>query len=309
MHRLRLACFCLASIAVRPLFAALDPPSLARELRHDEARLDAGYRAEVLAALPPLWNVSAGQKEYTISTRPLRTLLESASNGDNRAPEAQVWLEHLAVHLETSSVRPEAGDATDGALERILERPEFAFMKPPSAWDRLRERMNAWIVEFLSRIFQTIARYPTESRVFFWVLLAGVLVALAWWLLRRWSRDGPLSLKLPSPVPSRTADQWLLAAKAASDRGDFRAAIQCAYWAGVTRMEDRGLLLRNRAQTPRETLRAATKRNTGSVSSTVTPLSALTSCLERFWYAGLPARHEDFSACVKALETLGCRLD
>ena len=74
-------------------------------------------------------------------------------------------------------------------------------------------------------------------------------------------------------------------------------------------LEERGALPRNRARTPRESLRLFALPRVGPAPAAAAPLGVLTNGLERFWYAGYAASADDFSACVGASEALGCRLD
>jgi hypothetical protein len=96
----------------------------------------------------------------------------------------------------------------------------------------------------------------------------------------------------------RTEEEWLAAAHRAAAEGDWRQAIHNAYWAAITRLQRSGALPEDRTRTPREYLRLFSGRE---------PLAALTSGLERFWYARRIARPEDFRESLNHLETLGCK--
>jgi hypothetical protein len=101
-----------------------------------------------------------------------------------------------------------------------------------------------------------------------------------------------------------TWQTWVVAAREAADRGDRRAAIRCAYWAAVVRLQDLRLLPQDLTRTPREYLGLIPRHD-----DTQPSLAALTSALERFWYAGRAANADDFRESVNHLEALGCRLD
>ena len=143
----------------------------------------------------------------------------------------------------------------------------------------------------------------------FWTLIGGAVLAFLVWLFRRWDRAELLSMNIPSDATPRTSNQWILAARAFSAEGDFRKAIQCAYWAAIVRLEELGRLPRNRPHTPREYLSLVATARGGGPSPYSAPLGALTKQLERCWYAGMPASAQDFAACLSALEAFGCRVD
>jgi hypothetical protein len=304
--------FCLASLLPgRLLLAASDPASLAAELRRIATQLGQGQSAPFLKALPPAWDVATAEGSYAISTQPLRDLLSRSAQGGRRdnVQQAQAWLDYLATHLEQSSAAPRAAAGAPDELARILARPEFRGIGPPSQWDLIRERIAAWLVNLFAGVFSFVQQHSTESEIFFWVLVSVAVGLLGFWLLRAWTRKERVSLSLPVAAPARTSNQWILAARAASEQGDFRKAIQCAYWAAIVRLEDTGALPRNQPHTPRECLRLISRPRAGEPSRLAEPLSALTAGLERHWYAGRTASAEDLSACFGALEALGCQLD
>ena len=300
---MRVLLSCLAGvICCCPLFAAFDPDSVAAEVRSLEAQLDQGEMAGVLAGLPREWYVSTSEGSYTISSQPLRDLIAA----QNRT-QAKAWLEHLAVHLGGSSAAPRSSAHAIQELTRILARREFEGIGPPSPWELLQERIRAWVGRFFERFFGFVAQYPTESKIFFWTLIGAAALVFLIWLFRRWDRAELVLMNIPSDVSPRTSNQWIVAARAASSQGDFRKAIQCAYWAAIVRLEELGTLPRNRPHTPREYLGlVSTARGGGTYSA---PLGALTTQLERCWYAGMTATAQDVSACLSALEAFGCRVD
>ncbi len=309
---MRATFFCLVNLLLcRLLLAASDPASLAAELRRIEAQIDQGQGASVRKALPKEWVVSTPEGSYTISTEPLQDLLKSnLGNERENQQEAHAWLDHLAAHLEQSSSVSRVDADADGEIARILARPEFRGIGPPSQWDLIRGRIQVWFANLLGRVFSFVQQHSSESKVFFWVVMIAAVVTIGAWLLRRSTRQERLSLGIASPaVPARTSNEWIVAARSASERGDFRQAIQCAYWAAIVRLEDMGSLPRNQPHTPRECLRMISERRKGEPSQFAAPLSALTAGLERHWYADKTARAEDVSACFGALEALGCRLD
>jgi hypothetical protein len=287
--------------------AAPDPAALAAELRRLGAQIDAGRAAPVLAALPPAWEVDMGGGQRSISTAPLRKLLERPATG---AGAAKAWLEYLAAHLDGYSQAPRATRDAQGKLERILGRREFAGIGPPSAWELWRQRMAAWVNDLLRRIFASIPADSTAGAILTWVLLAGTVGAAGFLLLRLWMRDDPAGL-LPADgfrARARTSYDWLRAAREAAAQRDWRGAVQCAYWAGIAGLEETGALPCDRTHTPREYLRLLAPSSPDAASPLAQPLAELTTRLERFWYARSSAGAEDFAACLKSLEAMGCRV-
>jgi len=308
---MRAILFCPAGLILCWPLTAADPFAVVREIRRAETQLDQGNIALVLATLPAQWDISTPEGSYVISSRPLRELIAAQAQnprGDSLM-QAREWLEHLAAHLEGSSVAPPSITVADEELARILSRRELEGVGPPSQWELLQERIRAWLGRFFERLFGFVAQYPTESRIFFWTLIGGTVLAFLVWLFRRWDRTELLSMNIPSDATPRTSNQWILAARAFSAQGDFRKAIQCTYWAAIARLEELGTLPRNRPHTPREYLGLVSTSRTGEPSQYLAPLAALTTQLERCWYAGMTATAQDFSACLSALEAFGCRVD
>jgi hypothetical protein len=299
--------------AAAQLRTALDPASLAAELRTLEASLSDQTASHAAISLPPAWEVETPERRYSISTTPLRTIL--ASGGKVPIGQAKQWLDQLAGQLESFAAEPARSTANArGKLNRILARPEFAGAGPPSALERLRDRVRAWIVALLDRIFGFVASHPASSQILFWIVLAGTVGFLALWLVRLWSRDAQL-LKLPAPNPAahelRTWEEWLRAARKAAEQGDSRQAIHCAYWAGIVRLQGTGALPADRTRTPREYLGLLTPgpENNISAENARQPLAALTQGLERFWYARRAAGNEDFRESLRHLAALGCNVE
>jgi hypothetical protein len=290
---------------------APDPASLAAELRTLETSLS-DPDSPAAAALPRAWEVETPERRYSISTSRLRAILVSGRQSRNQ--EARLWLDQLAQQLEGFGAEPsrsEAGERT--RLNAILSRPEFGGAGPPSALARLRDRVRAWIIDFLNKIFEFAASHPAGSQILFWIILAGAVGFLALWLIRLWSQDIQF-LKLPAPNPAahelRTWEEWFAAARKAADQGDSRHAIHCAYWAGIIRLQGAGALPADRTRTPREYLALLVSEEAGRRPAPLRePLAALTHELERFWYARRSASYEDFRESLRHLAALGCNVE
>ena len=263
---MRAILFCAAGVIFCwPLLAVSDASEAAAEMRNIEAQLDRGEIAPVVAALPEQWTISTPEGSYTISSKVLRDLIAQTPRGSG-LPRAKEWLDHLAAHLDGSAVTPRASGNAHQELTRILARREFDSVRPPSQWELLQERIRNWLGRFFQRLFGFAAQYPTESKIFFWTLIGGAVLAFLVWLFRRWDRAELLSMNIPSDTTLRTSNQWIVAARAFSADGDFRKAIQCTYWAAIVRLEEIGRLPRNRPHTPREYLSLVTTSRGGEPS-------------------------------------------
>lgn len=299
------------TLAVAQLRAPYSPRSLAAELRGLQSVL--GDRSGAQArALPSAWDVETPERRYSISTEPLRTLLEAArrDKSDSSIRQAKAWLGMLAQQLEGFETAARVSSAGARArLDRILAGHEFAGAGPPSPLELLRRRIAGWIQKVLQRIFGAMAEHPTTSEFLFWVLAAGCVGFLAVWLLRWWTRDRGIP---PLPRPDRTqttvltSEEWLAAAHRAAAEGDWREAIHNTYWAAISRLQQSGALPEDLTHTPREYLRLV--RAGEDAGETARATAALTSGLERFWYARRAARAEDFCESLNHLEALGCQV-
>jgi hypothetical protein len=279
----------LAHAQSPPVFP--DPASLAAELH----RL--GNSGQIASSLPASWVVEASGRRYSISTAPLRRM---SSEQAQRA-----WLDQLARQLESASAQPIPSRSARTQLDHILSRREFAPVRPPTLWERITQRILDWIGGILRKIVAYAKQHPTGGTILFWLAAAVAVGFLGFWLLRLWSGKRRTQIPHPEPAaPGWTWQQWALAAREARDRGDLRGAIHCAYWAAVVRLQDLQLLPRDLTRTPREYLGLLPKQEIYRV-----PLAALTSALERFWYAARPVSPADLRESLDQLEALGCRLD
>lgn len=217
----------------------------------------------------------------------------------------RTWLDQLATQLESFPASANTPASARTQLDRILSRREFAPVRPPTFWERLSQRILDWIAGIIRGIVAYAKQHPTGGTILFWLAAAGAVGLLGFWLLRLWTGKRRTPLSQPEPATlGWTWQQWLLSAREARDRGDMRTAIHCAYWAAVVRLQEMQLLPRDLTRTPREYLGLLSDAEISRV-----PLTALTSALERFWYAARPASPADLRESLDHLEALGCRLD
>jgi hypothetical protein len=260
--------------------------------------------------LPKKWNVTTPERSYSISAGPLREKLTDAS-----LTSAQEGLDRLALEIESySDLRIVDPQEARSELTRILAQPEFAAVHPPSAWDLFRQRLSAWFAELLYRIFRGITGYPIGGTILFWLLVLGGVLFVAVWVFRFLVSRDRMDV-LPTGeflVPARTWQEWVRLSRVAARRGDYREAVHAAYWAGIVRLQDTGVLPKDRAKTSREYLHIVSDPAAYDLIAQPAlrePLAGLTARLERTWYANRGARPEDFTDSVRQLKELGCPLE
>jgi Domain of unknown function (DUF4129) len=300
-----------------PVEKVYDVTSFAAELQRLDAELQKKSSPTSIKdfrnGLPPSWNVSTPERDYSISTKPLRDQLTG-----NSAANAGSWIEHLQMEVE-SAQRAEGQPlaAAQTQLNKILAGRGFEGVRPPTYLELLREGASAWLQRMLLKLFSGLSRHPIGAKVLFWVVLIAGVGFVALWIFRYISGRDSMNFFQPgsTTVTARTWQEWIRAAREAAARGDFREAVHSAYWAGISRLEETGALPRDRTKTPREYLRLVDTQARGAeveghaAEDYRKPLAALTSRLERIWYANRMARLEDFDDTLRQLEALGCSLE
>ncbi|MGJ5815963.1 DUF4129 domain-containing protein [Paludibaculum fermentans] len=290
-------------LAVTALPAQQSPANLAAELRHWSTAVEQGSAAPA-ATLPAEWVVDVSGETFTFSTAPLKAHLQSGSKKEQRAG-ISAWLDFLADSLDSGTAA--APDPSAAAkLKRILARPEFRPPQPPNQWDLFWKEFGRWVEALLERLFGFTGQHPGSIQAFLWLLLIGASGTLVYLLMRSWrqeTRTSPLSPGRP-PDPSLNSAAWLAAAQATRRQGDVAGSIQCCYWAGVTHLQEAGLLPPHFSHTPREHLRLLAGRQEVKAA-----LGILCTRLERCWYARAVPDDQDLATCFGALKDLGCPVD
>lgn len=290
-----------------------DARSFGAELHRIDALLQskpsATRIAELRKALPQSWNVATPERTYSISTEPLRSQLDAPSIG-----KAEAWIELLQVEIKASESSVTSSTAAKQELEHILRGAEFAGVRPPGPIELMRARVAAWLGKMFERLFRAMGQHPIGAQILYWLLLVGGVAFVALWIFRYFSNRDSMTAFKPAThiITARTWQEWLRSARQAASRGDFREAVHSAYWAGIARLEDIGAVPHDRTKTPREYLRIVAPSNSehANVRTDVKePLTALTSRMERAWYANRGASSEDFRESLRQLEALGCPLD
>lgn len=296
-----------------PVSSVYDRTSFTAELRRISNLLKKKPSKNEMAALrdslPKHWTVSTPEGSFSISSQPLRNQLTSLSN-----EKAQAWINHLEQEVEFSGQSAPGFHNEREELDRILARSEFGAVRPPSAWELLRQRMEAWIERMLVRLLGGASRHPIGGEILFWFLVVAAVGVVAMWVFRFFASRDRGSVLEPSAnmMAVRTWQEWIREAREASSRGDFREAVHSAYWAGIARLEDLGAVPKDRTRTPREYLQLVVESADGQLAPPPVhqePLTALTKELERIWYANRGAGLEDFRESLRHLEALGCPLE
>ena len=308
-----------ASVAASPL----DAPAFAAELRRlqlevGKDRSSPRQIAQLRTSLPANWDVKTPDGPYQISSQPLGSLLAKAEQDPaNRASaihDANQWLDAEAQQVESYAAAQFPSDSNArNALGEILARREFAGVATESARERLQERLEEWLGRIVEWFFGHIGRHTTSAKIFFELLLFVVVVWLGAVLVRFWMRRARFDeLQAPQSVAiARSWQEWIRAARAASERGDFREAVHAAYWAGISYLEASQLIEPDRARTPREYLRLLSRprqESAAPLEKSRAALAALTTQLEQIWYGRRPANREDFLESLQQIEGLGCPL-
>ena len=300
-----------------------DSQSFIKELKRLETDLQSARRStenlrSYRESLPEAWAVDANGRHYDVPADLLVSRLVKAERQpeirDEQLNQAREYLEALAE--ETASVSGQLPAGTDSArskLHAILARPEYTRTRQESWWEKLRARMNEILVDALGRILRQIGGQKSLGYILLWAGVCAAAIFIAYFIFRRWfrtARVAEMALEAAA-VPLRSWQEWVFAAREAAGRGDYRLAIHCAYWAGISRLQEIGALAPDRAKTPREHLVALAKSKLilpEPLATRQQALSLLTSRLEKVWYGYQIVTEADFRDSLAQLETLGCRL-
>jgi hypothetical protein len=289
--------------------AELDVSSYQSELRRCSEAIHHPEEIHGLReTLPRSWRVRVGEQTVEVSTGWLAADLKkmeedpAAATGAQREAEARLSAMRGAATKLESRGSPQDFDNAQTQLQKILQGREFGATQGPSQLDLLKARMTRWIGE---RIFKLLTRLHLGAKAgnaMAWGIVAIAFLAFSYWV---WKSLSATRSKLPMSeeiaVESNDPRQWAKDALAAAERGDYREAVHCAYWAAVVHLEGIGALKRDRARTPRESLRLL-ERHPKEQSL----LGEFTRHFELIWYGYRPASAQDWSEARTHLEKMGC---
>lgn len=293
--------------------APLDLSAYTAELKHYASVL-AGLRQnpagipDFRKSLPAEWDVRAGGRIFRVSTAWLDSALGKIKTG-SAAPAAQ-WGEidrHLdflraqAEALQVPAATPSTTEARNN-LDAIFQRREFRGMAGPGPFTRLWRRFVDWIGLGIDWVLARLHIGRLSGNLVAYGLIGIALLFLLYWGWRSIAGRSRES-QIPPAEGRESSDRrkWAADALAAAERGEFREAIRCAYWAAVNRLEEQGSIPPNRSRTPRELLRSVAP---GSAARE--PFHELTQRFELVWYGYRPPSSADWQNTKTQLERMGC---
>jgi hypothetical protein len=180
--------------------------------------------------------------------------------------------------------------------DAILADEEFQTAEQQSLWERGWTWLAAWIDRALARVVAFGSRSPWIGTLIEWGLAGLACVLLLAWALRLMRRQR-LSLRLETERRNEAADErvlnWMREAELHAERGAFRDAVHCLYWASIATLEGRWLWPPDRARTPREYLRLL-----DSTSPAAGLLGRQTRSFESIWYGLRRADRSDYDRAL-----------
>ncbi len=239
---------------------------------------------------------------YLVRYTWLRDLLEDRNDPTHSLrrtllPDAEQRLVEQASELDHPQRMAPLTAADKAARDTVLRRSEFRTTADYS----LTERIGAWIAGLLNRLFGGVSSLgrmaPWLGTTLQWgsLLLAAVFLLL--WVYRALDRQrvalGKLSGDADRGAAHAASRAWAARARQHAERGEWRDAVHCLYWASVVLLEDRRTLRPNATRTPREALRLI-----DTSSAAREPLRLQTADFERIWYGLQPAAASDYEAAL-----------
>ena len=312
--------FCLAAALLGSAIhgSAQQPPANpAEELTLEQYKAELDRCANVVErpseipllqnSLPSTWTVRVGDTAVAVPTEPIRSQLRQMQlrGGDPKQAARELRLLMSGMKQEAQELtraQDQASPAKSRALlEDILKRKEFQGASGPGAAEILMSKITRWLAEMLGRLFSLLPRSARAGNIFVWGVIVLAFLALCFLGWNWLSSRPPAATRLPTSAIPQSARQWVEEALEAAARGDYRAALHCAYWGAIARLEDLGRLSRDRARTPRESLRLLDNQ-----PGDHRLLHALTGIFERVWYGYRAASEADWMSARELLEKIGC---
>ncbi|MGB2663873.1 MAG: DUF4129 domain-containing protein [Candidatus Acidiferrum sp.] len=285
----------------------LDLQSYQRELSHIAETLESPAEIPALRrSLPESWTVRDGERVYNVPTREISEALREIERDPKKNTAASLQVRLDAMRRQTEELaRPSASaNMTEAAdkLKKIMERGEFREVSGPSRWDLLRARVIRWIALHILKLLSLLHLSHKTGNAIVWSVLF-LAVVLLFYVAYLWmtKSSGDASFRAPAEPTQSDARRWLQDAVAAADRGDFREAVHCAYWGSVAHLEDIRILPRDRARTPRESLRLLDQHPKEQGL-----LRTVTQSFELIWYGYRPVSASDWAGTKEQLEKMGC---
>jgi hypothetical protein len=259
-------------------------------------------------SLPRIWHVRAPDGAIDVSTTWLTLELEKLEQEPatygviaNQVKSHLTAMRQAAVELQATSSLPASVNAREH-LDKILERREFAGEHGPSKIEQWQARMSQWLTRQILKLLWRLHLGARTGNALSWAIVAIAFFALCYWIIQNLVGRARQPLRADEARPrSNDSREWARDALAASERGDYREAVHCAYWAAVVHLEARGMLKSDRARTPRESLRLLDPHPAEQKL-----LREFTRLFELIWYGYRPASAVDWSDARTHLEKMGC---
>jgi len=252
--------------------------------------------------LPESWSVIAGDERISVHRGAIDGLLRALE--ESPGTDARWW--DLMVLLETMAGEGRAAMAPGGPrgedaslrLAEILSRREFRGLREAGRFERMLEKIIAWIDGMLP--LGGVSETPI--RILGWILIAGFVVFGMVWILRAAAGGAPRSLGTVSPERPMARDwsSWAQDAAAAARQGRYRDAVRCAYWAAIQKLGVEGVLDLRQERTHREYLQALPAGHPLGHD-----LGEMTRSFERIWYGGRTATEEDLARVLAHVRSTG----
>jgi hypothetical protein len=259
---------------------------------------------EAIRNLPSAWQVEVDGRSFEVSTETVHQELGTWQRNREAAAldRAERHLELLRDQASASESSPPDFSSRRLALNNILSRHEFRNVRGQSWIDRMKQRINDFLLKWIGRAISASA-IPVISDIVVYGLIVVAVLSLAYWMYRSLRESARLETIMPVSVPvsAKKWPIWMAEARAAASRAEWSNAIHLAYWGGISFLEIQGAWIPDVARTPREYLRLLPATSTHQ-----TALRSLTVRLESVWYGMRDADEEGFRQAVAELEKLGC---
>jgi Domain of unknown function (DUF4129) len=287
----------------------LDLPAYEAELdRCANSVTRPGEVSQLRRSLPRTWIVRTGETRIEVSTDWLTSELHKAAAdpADSASTLREIELRlaamrKAAMELEASSSEASPVDAREH-LEKILQGREFSGLQGPSQMELWKARITRWLIERIFRLLSRLHLGAAAGNTLAWAIVGIAFLLFCYWVVNSIARVSKVS-EAPAELPLDSAESriWAKDALAAAERGDYREAVHCAYWAAIVHLEGLGVLKRDRSRTPRESLRLLDFH-----PSEQKLLGDFTRRFELIWYGYRPASAEDWFGARAQLEKMGC---
>jgi hypothetical protein len=287
----------------------LDVPSYESELaRIAESIKHPEQIASLRKSLPRAWSVQADGNSVRVPADWLASGLKTIEEEPTKSAPISQGLASRLIAMRKAAAELEGGsspahlDVAHSQLDKILSAHEFAAAQGPSQWDMLKARIARWIGEQLYKTLRRLRLGAKAGNALAWIIVGIAFLALCYWVWKTlWAPNRKRETPTIATMQSDDPRQWAREALAAAERGDYREAVHCAYWAALVHLETLGVLERDRARTPRESLRLLDPH-----PAQQNLLREFTRRFELIWYGYRPASADDWSEARSHLEKMGC---